>query len=256
MVAARAATCGAWVTERTCTVLDRRRRRWPMASATAPPTAGVDFIEDQRGCRAAVGKRDFSAPEGSATVRRPMQLHDRAGARARIGLDVEFHRIDASAVACSGSDVTSTVNRARSSFSAGVPPSRRSKEPPRHDGASQKASGRPVEITLTTPRLASSLPSFSSPASRSARSATIFSARAGRSGTATLYLRPAARSANSRSSTRSSSRGSNSCGAEPPRLPSAALKGCRARHPAIVRCLPEGRRLMAHYVPDAASSRR
>ncbi|MNL37267.1 hypothetical protein D3C87_1594050 [compost metagenome] len=87
---------------------------------------------------------------------------------------------------------------------------------------------------FTTPRLASSLPSFSSPASRSARSATIFSASAGRSGTATLYLRPAARSANSRSSTRSSSRGSNSvrrsaastsiCALE--RLSSAASSNC------------------------------
>ncbi|QTK78021.1 hypothetical protein AT6N2_C0053 [Agrobacterium tumefaciens] len=57
--------------------------------------AGVDFIEDQRGCRAAVGKRDFQCQKEARQLAARGNLHDRAGARARIGLDVEFHRIDA-----------------------------------------------------------------------------------------------------------------------------------------------------------------
>ncbi|MNT13407.1 hypothetical protein D3C72_1483770 [compost metagenome] len=116
-----------------------------------------------------------------------------------------------SAVGCAASLCTSTMKRARSSFSAG------SSAMTAADSAdavfwrlSDSVRAAASKATRAAPTCASNCFSFSSPASRSARSEIIRTASAGSSETGTEYLRLAPRSANRRSSTRSSSFGSNS----------------------------------------------
>ena len=58
-LAARAATCGEWVTARTCRPLARRASREPDRIGHRAADAGVDLVEDQRRRRALGGQHDL-----------------------------------------------------------------------------------------------------------------------------------------------------------------------------------------------------
>ena len=63
---ARAATCGAWVTESTCTLRASRARRVPIASATAPPTPVSISSNTSVEGRSLVGKRYLDGQQEAA----------------------------------------------------------------------------------------------------------------------------------------------------------------------------------------------
>ena len=73
-VAARAATCGAWVTATTCTVSERRPRRTPMASATAPPTPVSISCNSLFAAMAGEGTRGARRSLAGRPQRRPTRL--------------------------------------------------------------------------------------------------------------------------------------------------------------------------------------
>ena len=55
---------------------------------------GVDFVEDKRRCRAAVGKRDLERQEETGELAARSDLHDRPRPCAGVCLDVELDGID------------------------------------------------------------------------------------------------------------------------------------------------------------------
>ena len=116
---ARAATCGACVTDSTCTRDDSRASRWPIASATAPPTpvsisSKTSVGAEPRSASAtfsASRKRDSSPPEATFIIgpgRVPGLVRTQNSTWSM-----------PSSVRLSGSLAISTMKSARSSFSAG-----------------------------------------------------------------------------------------------------------------------------------------
>ena len=63
-VAARAATCGAWVTERTCTVFDRRFSRWPSS-----PSWAASILPSAGQCPSLGGGSSAGLPSGGCETR-------------------------------------------------------------------------------------------------------------------------------------------------------------------------------------------
>ncbi|BAB48892.1 mlr1540 [Mesorhizobium japonicum MAFF 303099] len=118
-VAARAATCGAWVTDSTCTRFDRRASLWPMASATAPPTpvsisSKTSVGAEPRSASAtfsAKRKRDSSPPDATFIIG-PGRVPGLVRTQNSIWSMPSSMRVSASLF-------ISTMKAARSSFSAG-----------------------------------------------------------------------------------------------------------------------------------------
>ena len=192
-----------------------RQPRQPLADRVGDRAAdpGVDLVEDQRRRRAAVGERHLQRQQEARQLAARRDLHHRPRPRAGIGAHPELDLVDAVLHrGCPASLVSSTMNSARSSFSAG---SSAITAFVSADRRGLRALGQLCGVDCHRRRArrppASPAPcSRSSPASRSARSATIVSRSCARSSTGTAYLRAAARSANSRSSAFSSRCGSNS----------------------------------------------
>ncbi len=94
-VSARAATCGAWVTVSTCTFSRQPLEPPPNRVGDGTTDAGVDFVEDQHRRRTAVREHHLQGEEEPAELAARRHLHHRPRERARIGLHMERHEVEA-----------------------------------------------------------------------------------------------------------------------------------------------------------------
>ena len=246
---ARAATCGACVTASTCTRAAKPGEPQADRIGDRAADAGVDLVEHQRRRRAAVGQHHLQRQQETRQLAARGDLHQRTRPRAGIGLHPELDPVDAVRSGAAG-----VARRSRWRIRALELERREFRihrlvervgglaRAPRDSVRRRRAIAR---VGLA-PRLLRALRAARR-RHRSARDRRRISSRsAASSSTGTLYLRAAARSANSRSSIRSSSRGSKSATRSAcSRWPRASSSAVERRVERLHRRLEQARRLRA-----------